>query len=75
MRKRGCRAYWALISAHLDGELEPGEIDRLTAHLAICTECRHVQAHYRMFRTHLRNLPAVTPPPELARTIRRAALS
>ena len=74
MRKRGCRAYWALISAHLDGELDPGEADRLTEHLAICTDCRHVQAQYRICRAHLRHLPPVAPPPELARSIRRATL-
>lgn len=51
-----------LISAQLDGELEPEEAAGVTAHLDECPECRHEMEAVASGRALVRELPPLTPP-------------
>ena len=52
-----------LLSAYLDGELRPGELERVSRHLADCSSCVAVFHRLKAVRTALRVLPPVVPPP------------
>lgn len=67
-----CDEYELLLSARLDGELSPGEIDRLGAHLAVCPRCRALEADLAAMERLWRELPPVPAPPDLGRRIQAA---
>lgn len=52
-----------LFSAYLDGELRPGELERVSRHLAECSSCVAVFHRLKAVRAALRVLPPVVPPP------------
>lgn len=51
-----------LISAHLDGELGPGEAAEVAAHLDECAECRSEMEAVASARALVRELSPLTPP-------------
>jgi len=51
-----------LLSAMLDGELTPGELVGVRAHLDLCPQCQHELQRISETRTLVRDLPAVEPP-------------
>jgi len=66
--RRACnnpQHYRELISAYIDGDLDPAERQTLLAHLAGCDECRATLDAYRQIGTQIRGLPPVVPPAEL----------
>jgi hypothetical protein len=48
-----------LLSAHVDGELDPDAAGRVAAHVASCPACRAAEAELREAQALLRGLPAV----------------
>ncbi|HEY2814331.1 MAG TPA: zf-HC2 domain-containing protein [Acidimicrobiales bacterium] len=50
------------LSALLDGELAPDEVETVNAHLARCASCRADLESIRAVRAQLRGAPAVDPP-------------
>ncbi len=52
-----------LLSAFLDEELTPSELDDLTGHLADCLECRAELDSLAAVRSQVRALPQVEPAP------------
>lgn len=52
-----------LLSAHVDGELDPAAQARVEAHLAGCPPCREAEAELRAARSLLRSLPPVDAAP------------
>ncbi|MBV8981167.1 MAG: zf-HC2 domain-containing protein [Acidimicrobiia bacterium] len=51
-----------LLSAYVDGELTPGEEQRVRAHLDTCPECRRELQFIGEGRSLVRGLPPVDPP-------------
>jgi len=51
-----------LLSAYLDGELTPAELEGVRAHLEDCAECRRELQSLGEIRTLVRDLPPVDPP-------------
>ncbi len=51
-----------MLSAYIDGELDPREMRRVDAHLEICSMCHTEYAELRAVRQMLLDLPAVPPP-------------
>ena len=51
-----------LLSAMLDGELTPGEVAGVRAHLEACPDCQRELDRISETRTLVRDLPAVDPP-------------
>jgi anti-sigma factor RsiW len=51
-----------LFSAYLDGELQPGELDRVAAHLATCLDCIAEFRRVKEMRAALRMLPRLELP-------------
>lgn len=69
-----------LLSAHVDGELDPATEGRVAGHLAACEQCRASVAQLVEARTLLRGLPAVDASPVIEgflarhrRAVRRGA--
>jgi len=69
----GCRRARALLSDHLDGDLDDTDHRLLFAHLAHCGRCRRVLATLTAVIDGLRTLPADRPPStgSLATTVAR----
>lgn len=55
-----------LLSAHLDGALEPKDAAALQAHLSTCSDCQHELAALRQTRALLRALPTPALPRSFA---------
>ena len=51
-----------LLSAYVDGELTPHELEGVRAHLDECAECRRELQYVSEARTFVRDLPPVDPP-------------
>lgn len=64
MTRRECQPFRPLISAFVDGELTPDEVQELERHLLTCADCREVYDDYRLLQTEIRRLPPPPPPPE-----------
>jgi predicted anti-sigma-YlaC factor YlaD len=60
-----------LLSAHLDGELSPAEIERVTDHLYECSPCRTELDDLREIRAAIRALPELDAPIPLLPAARR----
>ena len=58
-----------LMSARVDGVLDPAGEKRLTEHLAVCGACRLELAALQRLVEQLHDLPSVAPPPDLAAKI------
>lgn len=58
-----------LISAYLDGEVNPAERSELLQHLATCPACRTSMEQYRSIGTQLRGLAPVLTPDSLTAAI------
>jgi hypothetical protein len=69
-----CERAQPLISALIDGEVTAAERERVLAHLRTCPHCATLYDDYRRLRRSMRDLPPVSPPPQLAEaTWRRIA--
>jgi negative regulator of sigma E activity len=65
----GHAQFQALISARLDGMLDPADELALSAHVAQCSRCRQTRRDYGLQRAMLAKLPPPPPPRDLwART-------
>lgn len=64
-----CGPFRGLLSAHLDGALDPRDQARLEAHLAGCPACRKDLEDLRRTVEGIRALEPVEPPPWLAERI------
>lgn len=64
-----CVAFRGLLSAHLDGALEPADRLRLEAHLEGCSACRRDLEDLRATVEGIRSLEPVEPPPWLEERI------
>jgi anti-sigma factor RsiW len=53
-----CEHVHGLMSDYLDGELAPGEQERVEQHVAFCPRCRRVLANLRRTLTAVRSLGA-----------------
>jgi anti-sigma factor RsiW len=62
-----CNEAEARFSAYIDGELEAGFNEDLTAHLCQCLHCREVFDELEAFDAKLRRLPQVQLGPEFSR--------
>ncbi|MFL5758618.1 MAG: zf-HC2 domain-containing protein [Thermomicrobiales bacterium] len=60
----------ALISARLDGPLDPVSNRNLLAHLVGCPSCRAFAEHMEMMAHGLRELPHLPPSPTVSRQVR-----
>lgn len=52
------------VSAFLDGQLPASAVERITAHLAVCRDCRRAVEHQREAKLALRGLGEPVPGPE-----------
>ena len=59
-----------LLSAHLDGDLEAGDVGRVASHLDGCERCTLALEQLRLLAIDLRGLGEVEPVPELWHRIR-----
>lgn len=66
---RHCNEYNQLLSAYLDGDLNPSERTDLLQHLAGCASCRRQMEEYRNIGTRLRGLPPVIVPEALTAAV------
>lgn len=55
--------------AHVEGELEEAERERVTAHVVGCSTCAGTVAELEAARAALRSSPLLEPPPELRRRL------
>jgi anti-sigma factor RsiW len=62
-----CREVQARFSAYIDGGLEAGFNEDLTAHLCQCLHCREVFDELEAFDAKLRRLPQLQLDPEFSR--------
>ncbi len=60
-----------LLSAHLDGELDPAETERVTSHLYECGSCRRELEELSEIRSTVRALPELDAPIPLLPSVRR----
>ena len=58
-----CEHIRPLLSAYLDGELEPAQQAKVVAHLAVCPECARALDDFRTLGQEVRALPDVSVPP------------
>ncbi|MBN2289347.1 MAG: zf-HC2 domain-containing protein [Candidatus Glassbacteria bacterium] len=68
-----CRSFLRYFSAYLEGELEGERLTESEAHLERCEKCARRVKAYRQGLTHLHDLPAVEPPPDLYFRVKRAS--
>lgn len=54
-----------LLSAYLDGALQPGELDVVVGHLESCPACLQVFHEIKAVRALLRTMPPLDPPEQL----------
>ena len=64
-----CDRAHGLLSAALDGELEPAETEALDRHLAACPACAAERDRLAAVRTAFRALTPAPPPRDLARAV------
>jgi anti-sigma factor (TIGR02949 family) len=67
-----CAEALDLVEPYLDGDLSPGEADRLRLHLAGCAACAAELALAGRIQRELRSLPQPDCPPELIERVVRA---
>jgi len=60
-----------LLSAYLDGELDPGRRQHVAAHLATCALCRHEMEQLQTGDAALASLQPPPPAPDLRAPLRR----
>lgn len=65
-----CQEVQELLSAYLDGMLDPSEKDRADRHLLRCQACRSELEDFKMVLGLLRDLPPVDPPAQFRRELR-----
>jgi anti-sigma factor RsiW len=65
-----CREAERRLPGYLDGAISSRDHARLRRHLAACDACRGQLEQYHRLSSHLAQLEAVAPPPELAVRIR-----
>lgn len=65
----GHREAEALISARLDGPLDPAANRELAAHLATCDECRAFAEQMHLMARGIRDLPVLAPSPTVRRGV------
>ena len=63
-----------MLSAYLDGEIEPARERTIDNHLTSCEECRARLVSLRGVVMELRRAPRLQPPPVLANQVRRQAV-
>jgi cytochrome c556 len=66
-----CNDIQELLSAHLDGVLEPSDQALLDAHLSCCTTCARELEELQMVLGLLHNLSEISPPPGLKTELRK----
>jgi|GEM_PF-2212144 len=66
-----CHEAQELLSAYLDGMLDPSEKERVDRHLGVCQVCRSDLNDFEMVLGLVRDLPPVAPPPEFRLEVRR----
>lgn len=59
-----CARVRVLLAAYRRDDWAPSDLDALSKHLSTCVECRQREAAYRQAGERIRQLPAITPPPE-----------
>lgn len=64
-----CDEIQELLSADLDGEASPEEVNRLKAHLADCRDCLGFQASLRDHKAALRRTPLPSIPDDLRQSL------
>lgn len=62
-----------VLSAYLDGEVEPGRERSIEDHVASCLTCRQRLASLRGIALELRRAPRLAPPTDLLQQVRRRA--
>lgn len=67
-----CEEALDLLEPYLDGDLSPGEADRLRDHLGSCASCAAELALAERIRRELRSLPQPDCPPEVIERVVRA---
>jgi molybdopterin-guanine dinucleotide biosynthesis protein A len=60
-----CAEARRLLAAYRRDDWSPAEVAALTLHLTTCAACRQAEAIYRQVGERVRQLPSITPPPEL----------
>jgi hypothetical protein len=65
-----CHEMQELLSAHLDGMLDPSVKIMVERHLEHCPACREEYENLKMVAGMVSNLPLVEPPPEFRRDLR-----
>jgi hypothetical protein len=63
-----------VLSAYLDGEIEPARERNIEDHLTSCTDCRARLAGLRSVVLELRRAPRLQPPPVLEHRVRQQAM-
>lgn len=66
--------YHALISAYLDGEIDPTDRADLLRHLSTCADCRATMQEYRAIGGKIRAMQAQQPPADLTSAIYRETI-
>lgn len=66
-----CNNIREMLSAHLDGVLEPSDHTMVTQHLGACPACRSEWEDLRMVVELVRELPEITPPAEFRHNLRK----
>lgn len=59
-----CQRTHQLLAAYRRDDWTLAEVHGLSQHLTSCVECRQIEATYRQVGERVRQLPAITPPPE-----------
>lgn len=67
-----CEEALDLLEPYLDGDLPPGEMDRVRRHLEACPACAAELALAARIQSELRALPQPDCPPEVIERVRRA---
>src|SRR5436309_2048887 len=67
-----CAEALDLLEPYLDGDLPPGEADRVRRHLEACPACAAERALAARIQSELRALPQPDCPPEVIERVRRA---
>src|SRR5206468_7903883 len=67
-----CAEALDLLEAYLDGDLPPGEADRVRRHLEACSACAAELSLAARIQGELRALPQPDCPPEVIERVRRA---
>ncbi len=69
-----CRELVDMLLDYLDGELPPGEAERIRAHLTECPPCVCYVQTYELTIRITRLLPSAPPPAKLLERLRQASV-